>query len=239
MERVMSVKIRANIGPVLCGVTLLLSGAARADAGAARYPSMAPLEQYQMTSEAEIVLARSAAPPSVSGDAEVLVLGNKGYQTAVKGKNGFVCLVVRSWFAGFDHDEFWNPNLRSPNCFNPPSVRSVVQNYLERTKWVLAGVPKADMFARTKDAIASHQFALPEAGAMTFMMSKAQFTSDADKHWHPHLMFFVADSPPKAWGANLPGTGIYGDRGEPDPITIYIVPVPKWSDGEPDEHATR
>ena len=228
---------RTNIGQVLCGIALLVSGAAQAAAAATQYANMAPFANYQMESEAEIALARSAAPPSVSGDAEILVLSTAGYQTAVKGKNGFVCLVARSWFAGFDDDEFWNPKLRAPNCFNAASVRSVVQNYREKTKWVLAGLSKAEMLSRTKDAFSSHQFALPEAGAMTYMMSRNQFTSDADKHWHPHLMFFVANMPAKAWGENLAGTGIYGGRSDHDPITIYLVPVPKWSDGELDAQA--
>ena len=34
------------------------------------YPSMAPLDQYLMERDAEIVLARSAAPASISQDAE-------------------------------------------------------------------------------------------------------------------------------------------------------------------------
>jgi len=60
------------------------------------YPSMAPIEQYLMDRTAEIALARSAAPESISGDAEVLVLRRHGFETAVKGKNGFACIVERS-----------------------------------------------------------------------------------------------------------------------------------------------
>ena len=74
-----------------------LVGAARARTPQHAYPSMAPLEQYLMADRnAEIALARSAAPPSISRDAEVMVLGSHGYETAVKGKNGFVCIVERS-----------------------------------------------------------------------------------------------------------------------------------------------
>jgi len=68
-------------------------------------------------------MARSAAPDSISGDAEVMVLGRHGYETAVKGKNGFVCMVWRSWAAGIDDPDFWNPKLRAPVCFNPPAAR--------------------------------------------------------------------------------------------------------------------
>jgi hypothetical protein len=57
---------------------------------------MAPLDQYLMVDrDAEIAMARSAAPEAISRDAYVLVLGRHGYETAVKGKNGFVCVVER------------------------------------------------------------------------------------------------------------------------------------------------
>src|SRR5262245_56053429 len=60
------------------------------------YPTMAPVSQYLTASRAdEIGLARSAAPASVADHAEVLVLGAQGYETVVKGTNGFVCFVGR------------------------------------------------------------------------------------------------------------------------------------------------
>jgi hypothetical protein len=95
---------------------------ARSQDATTPYPKMAPIDQYLMTDRgAEIALARSAAPESISRDAEVLVLGRHGFETAVKGKNGFVCLVWRSWAAGIDDPEFWNPKLRAPVCLNPPA----------------------------------------------------------------------------------------------------------------------
>src|SRR5215469_12481310 len=136
----------------------------------ASYPAMAPVEQYRIADQQdEIALARSAAPPSISADAEVLVLGKQGYETAVKGKNGFVCFVERSWAAGFDDKEFWNPKLRAPNCFNPPAVRTVLPQYLKRTEWALAGVDKAQMIEKARAAFASRHFADPEAGSLSFM----------------------------------------------------------------------
>ena len=69
----------------------------RAPEAKSPYPtSMAPLEQYLMDRNDEIALARSAAPPSIAKDATVLVFGKDGYETAVKGTNGFVCNVDRS-----------------------------------------------------------------------------------------------------------------------------------------------
>src|SRR5580700_7138166 len=89
----------------------------------APYPSMAPVDQYRMDRNDEIALARSAAPESIAHDAEVMVLGRKGYETAVQGKNGFVCMVERSWTAGIDDPDFWNPKVRAAICFNPPAAR--------------------------------------------------------------------------------------------------------------------
>jgi hypothetical protein len=142
----------------LCSILWLLGlmGLATAqEKKPAPYPAMAPIEEYRIADQQnEIALARSAAPPSISGDAEVLVLGKQGYETAVKGRNGFVCFVERSWAASFDDPEFWNPKLRAPNCFNPPAVRSVLPQYLKRTEWVLAGVGKAQMVDKARAAMA-------------------------------------------------------------------------------------
>jgi len=104
------------------------------------YPSMAPLDQYLITDRnAEIALARSAAPPSISNDATVMVLGRHGYEIAVEGKNGFVCLVERAWNGSFEKDrEFWNPKNQGPDCLNPPAARTVLPILLMRTKLVVA-----------------------------------------------------------------------------------------------------
>jgi hypothetical protein len=130
-------------------LVVLLSTAwqARAQQAPTAYLKMAPLEQYLMADRnAEIALARSAAPEAISHDAEVLVLGRHGYETAVKGKNGFVCMVQRSWTAGIDDPDFWNPKLRAPICFNPPAARSYLPFEIKKTEWLLAGQSKAQMF---------------------------------------------------------------------------------------------
>lgn len=202
------------------------------------YPAMAPIEQYRMASPAEeVALARSAAPPSVSDQADVMILGEHGYEPAAKGSNGFVCLVERAWANNFDSDQFWNPKVRSPICFNGAAARSVVPTYLKRTEWVLAGVSKADMVERTKSALASKEMGPPDMGAMCFMMSKLQYLSDDDGRWHPHLMFFIPRIKPAEWGANLPGSPLFADDGALEPVTIFMSPVRKWSDGTPDAPA--
>jgi hypothetical protein len=78
----------------------------------------------------EIVLARTATPEAISCDAEIVVLGQHGYETTVKGKNGFVCHVERSWMAPFDNNpEFWNPKMRGAGCCNPQAARSALRDF--------------------------------------------------------------------------------------------------------------
>jgi hypothetical protein len=233
----MRIQARPLFRPIACGLAFLLCaiGAASAEDAKAPYPAMASIAQYQIPTVAdEIALARSAAPTSISGEADVLTLGSDGYKTAVKGKNGFVCVVQRSWAADFNDAEFWNPKIRGPICFNPAAVRTVLPGYLERTKWVLAGVSKSDMIDRTRTALNTNTFLSPEPGAMSFMMSKQGYLSDDGGHWHPHLMFFVAHSDAAAWGANLHGSPIIAAQSDPEPITTFFIPVAKWSDGTTD-----
>jgi hypothetical protein len=232
-----------GLGAAGIAVLLALAGPALANAtnsadplAAKRpYPNMAPLAQYMMASPAEeIALARTAAPPSISADAEVLVLGPHGYATAVKGKNGFVCLVERSWNAEFSNPVFWNPIVRGPNCFNPVAARSALPHELERTKWALEGLTIPEMIDRTKAEIAAKTYLLPEPGAMSYMLSKEQVLGNQGVHWHPHLMFFVANTPDADLGANLPGSPVlHPFATAPDLISTILVPVGKWSDGTP------
>ena len=164
---------------------------ARAQETKALYPSMAALDQYLMERNAEIALARSAAPESISQDAEIMVLGRHGYETAVKGKNGFVCMVWRSWTAGSNDPEFWNPKLRAPICFNPPAARFNLPLTAKRTELILAGRSQAQVFEAMKAAYDKKELPPVEPGAMCYMLSKQQYVTDRDPHWHPHLMFFV------------------------------------------------
>jgi hypothetical protein len=205
------------------------------DAKAAPYPAMAPIEQYRIANrEDEIALARSAAPPSISADAEVLVLGSHGFETAVKGKNGFTCIVERSWAAGFADAEFWNPKVRSPNCFNAPAAHSVLPQFLKRTEWVLAGSSRQEMIDRSKAAHADKTFIAPDPGSMCYMMSAQGHLSDKDVHWMPHVMIFVLRAAASSWGANLAGSPIFAFEGDDlDPVTVFLIPVRNWSDGTP------
>jgi hypothetical protein len=140
-------------------------------------------------------------------------------------------MVQRSWTAGIDDPDFWNPKLRAPICFNPPAARSYLPLTIRKTELVLAGQSKAQMFDSIKAALDKKELPTPESGAMCYMMSKQGYLSDRDGHWHPHLMFFVAQTDPLTWGANLPGSPILASEDTPDRLTVFLIPVAQWSDG--------
>jgi hypothetical protein len=224
---------------------VVLGAARQALAQDAKAPclGMAPLDQYLIADRnAEIALARSAAPESISRDAEVLVLGRHGYETAVKGKNGFVCVVERGWMSPFDGDfavNFWNPKIRGPVCFNPPAARSILPMTYKRTEMVLAGQSKAQIIDGIKTFMKQELPPL-EPGAMSYMMSKDQYLNDGNHHnWIAHLMFYTPLMDGAVWGADLPKSPVMLNpqfSGAPEPIDVFMVPAGWWSDGTPDPH---
>lgn len=197
------------------------------------YPKMAPVSQYLMERSAEIALARSAAPASISSKAEVLVLGRHGYETAVKGTNGFVCLVERGWTAPLNDPNFWNPKLRGPLCLNPQAARSYLPLTRKKTELILAGGSKAQMADGMKAAFDAGKLPALERGAMCYMLSKQQYLGDGPGRWHPHLMFFIPEADSVARGENLAGSPVLTSAEPLDRLTIVMVLVPKWSDGTP------
>jgi hypothetical protein len=200
----------------------------------APYPAMAPLDQYLIPDKiSEIALARTAAPASISDGAEVMVLGRDGYTTAVKGTNGFLCLVERSWGASTDDPVFWNPKLRAPICFNPAAAATFVPIFLTKTKLVLAGKSKTEIVQAIASALDKKELPALEPGAMCYMMSKEQYLNDQAKNWHPHLMFFVPGSAAKSWGADLKGSPVMASDDPEERATIFMVYVATWSDATP------
>jgi hypothetical protein len=220
---------------VVVGLKLTLSSRNRNEDRSTAYPSMASIEKYLMQDRnAEIALARTAAPEAISSDAKILVLGWRGYETADEGKNGFVCMVERSWMSPFNSAEFWNPNVRVPQCFNPAAARSILPLTIKRTEMVLAGRSKAQMIDSIKAGFDNKELPVPEPGAMCYMMSRAGYLNDALGHYVPHLMFYFPLTDKSSWGADLRDSPVTLNpqfQGGPEPITEFVIAVGKWSDG--------
>jgi hypothetical protein len=198
------------------------------------YSAMAPVDQYLMSDrDAEIALARSAAPASISHDATILVLARRGYETAVEGRNGFVCVVERAWMSPFDSKEFWNPKIRGPVCFNPPAARSILPVTYKRTEMALAGRSRDQIMEGTKAAFEHKELPALEPGAMSYMMAKVSYLTDDDDHNVAHLMFYTPAIDPASWGADVSNSPVMLNpqfKGT-EPIDVFIVPVGRWSDG--------
>jgi hypothetical protein len=211
--------------------------AAASALGAQKAPDVTP---YLIADRAaEIALARTAAPPAISGKATVLILTPTGYTEAAHGTNGFTCVVMRSFSAAPNDPGFWNPRVSAPHCFNPPAVRTILPAMLAQIDWALAGATPAQLNARIRQAYAAKRFSMPAAGAMAYMLSPKQHLSDADPHWMPHLMFYydraLSGTTFGAGGMNAPI--IDASAGDPNaPVQVIYIPTHTWSDGTPVVH---
>jgi hypothetical protein len=218
---------------------------ATAQDATAPYPKMAPIEQYLMDRDAEIALARSAAPDAISHDASIVVLTRHGYETAVEGKNGWVCWVGRGWMAMFDHPEFWSPKVRAAECINPPAVRSVLPYAYKRAELILTGHSKQEVIAQIKAAIDKKELPPLEQGTVSYMMSKSSYLTDGGGHNMPHMMFYESERDGTAWGANLTNSPVmavnywclsaeaYPQLKTFPPLSVFLIGAEKWSDGTP------
>jgi len=212
-------------------VVLGLAYRATAQGTATAYTKMAPVEQYLMADrEAEIALARTAAPESIVRDAEVLVLGRHGFETAVKGKNGFVCIVGRSWTSAADAD-FEDARVRVPMCVNAAAARSYLLRVTKIANLALAGRTLAEVNEAMAAAVEKKELPPMGAGAMCYMMGKQGFGGESVPHWPAHLMFFFSDLDPAAWGANLAGSPVQGIADASEHLTQFVIPTQRWADG--------
>lgn len=219
-------------------VVLPATATAQAPASAGPEAHMTALANYLMPRDSEVSLARSAAPPSVSHDAEILVLTERGYETASRGSNGFVCLVARSWDLAVTRPRewFWNPQVRVPKCYNVQGAQTRIPRYLMKTQWAIAGATESEIGDREKAAWSAgtlKEDAVP--GAMCYMMSSLGWGVGASPGpWRPHLMFYYSTPEAPNWGANLKGTPVAASTktGSAE-VTNFFVVVPFWSDGSP------
>src|SRR5580698_3549103 len=228
-------KNQARVIVLVFALQIVFANAGRqavAQDGKAAYPAIAPLDQYLISDEkSEIALARSAAPGSISDGAEVMVLGREGYKVAVKGRNGFLCIVERSWGQSTDQAEFWNPKMRAPHCFNAQATRSFAPIYLMKTRLVLSGKSKAEIAHAIATAMDKKEVPALEPGAMAYMISKQQYLNDQGKSWHPHAMFFSPGDMTKSWAADVPNSPVMVANDPEERVTILFVLADKWSDG--------
>lgn len=133
--------------------------------------------------EREVALARSAAPPAVSGDATVMVLADGGFEVAVKGTSGVTCVVNRS-----------HPQSLEPHCFDAEASATVLPMELRRTELLRDGKSNEEIDREIAAGLLDGTYRLPRRPAMSYMMSPEQvlYNDEGKKvgKWEPHLMIF-------------------------------------------------
>jgi hypothetical protein len=162
-----------------------------------------------------------------------MVLRPNGYATAVKGSNGFVCIVERSWANTTDDAQFWNPKVRAPHCFNAPAASTVLPFFLMKSELVLEGKSKLQIAAAIASSRNKKEFPPLASETIVYMMSKQQYLNDDGKSWHPHVMFYAAGDADKRLGANLPGSPVMAAYDPEQQVTTFFVLAGEWSDGTP------
>jgi hypothetical protein len=175
----------------------------------------------------EIALARSAAPPEVSGEATVMILTERGFEVAETGRNGVTCVVNRS-----------QPDSLEPHCFDVEGSATVLPIELRRTELLREGKSLAEIEREIGQGLVAGTYRLPRRPAMSYMMSSGQVLYDDDGtrvgKWQPHLMIFYPNLTPAdlgLGGAPSPQAAIVVDPGQP--LSNIMVVVKTFVDPAP------
>jgi hypothetical protein len=208
----------------------LMPVALNAQSGSAprAYP---PLYEYLMAREAEIAMARSAAPSNISDKAAIKVLSPSGYQVVREGDNGFVCLVLRGWAAPtYTPEQFrgfvYEAGIRAPICFDPEASRTVLPYYELRSRLGMEGRRPAQIAEGVQAAYAKGELPRRDGVSLAYMWSAEQILGPGIGHWHPHMMVFAPYYDNTMLGGNQFGhvfPQVSDDAGTP--FTVVVIPV--------------
>ena len=168
-----------------------------------------------------------------------MILTAHGYTVAVKGRNGFTCLVDRAWMH-LNVPASWNLKIQNPGCYNAAASRTVLLYTLKRTVLAISGATEAQIEQSMSDAVAAKTLPPAAPDSIVYMMSKEQYIDDDAKSWYPHLMFFMPEADGAnvgmSWGADRLRSPVifdpHGDRLH-EPWAKFFIPVSHWSDGSP------
>ena len=218
--------MRPRLFALLAALTTL--PAVRLDAQTSNYP---PVERYLMPRDAEIALARTAAPPNVADRATVKVLTTSGFVVAQQGDNGNVCMVMRGFSAptytpAQFRDLVYDPTVRAPICFTAPAARTAMPYYELRTRLALAGKAPDQIAVAVKAAYANGALPRRDVATFAYMWSAHQHLASGINAWHPHMMIFVPEYENAMVGSNAFGSPlpqVSDDAGTP--FTVVVIPV--------------
>ncbi len=196
----------------------------------AQGPKYPPLREYMMAPEAEVALARSAAPEKVSARASVKILTPSGYQVVAQGDNGFVCIVMRGWAAATsttasERDLVYYANLRAPICFDPVASRTVLPLQELQARLGMEGKGPDQIAEAVRAAYAKGELPRMEPVAFAYMFSAVQDLGPGVGAWHPHMMVYTPYYENSMLGGNEVESGlpVVGDGGTLFAVTVIPV----------------
>jgi hypothetical protein len=197
----------------------------------AQTPARPAIGDYLMPRDAELALARSAAPANVSDRATIKVLTTSGFQVAEKGDNGFVCMVMRGWSAptytpAQFRDLVYDAKVTAPICFDPEASKTVMPYYELRTKLGMEGKTPDQIAQGLEAAYARGVLPTREGVSFAYMWSADQNLASGVGHWHPHMMIFAPYYKNAMLGTNPFGSPlpqVSDDEGTP--FTVVVIPV--------------
>ena len=176
---------------IMAGLVLLLASmqAASVRGQSPKYP---PLSEYMMARDAEIALAKSAAPDNISRHATIKVLTASGFQAVHNGDNGFVCMVMRGWSAptytpAQFRDLVYDAKVTAPICFNPEASRTVLPYYELRSNLGMQGKTPDQIVEGVQAAYAKGELPKRDSVSFAYMWSADQNLGSGIGHWHPHM----------------------------------------------------
>jgi hypothetical protein len=218
--------MRTRLITLLTVLASLSAGAAGAQES--KYP---PLERYLMPQDAEIALARTAAPPNISDHATIKVLTKSGFTVARQGDNGNVCMVMRAFSAptytpAQFRDLVYDPTVHAPICFTAPAAKTAMPYYEMRTNLAIEGKNADQIAAALKTAYAKGTLPRRDAVTFAYMWSAHQHLGPGIDAWHPHVMIFAPYYENTMVGGNpfgSPFPQVTDDAGTP--FTVVVIPV--------------
>ena len=206
---------------------LLLISSGAVVAQEVKYP---PLTEYLMPQDAEVALAKSAAPDNISGKATIKVLTPSGFRVVHEGDNGFVCIVMRGSAAPTFtppqiRDLVYDAKLRAPICFNPQASAKVMPYYELRNKLAMEGKTPDAITESIQAAYSKGELPKRDGVSFAYMWSADQILGSFG-HWHPHMMVFCPYYENAMLGGNpfgAPLPSVSDDAGTP--FAVVLIPV--------------
>jgi hypothetical protein len=161
--------------------------------------------------EIQVRLARSAAPKEVSESADIYVLTRSGYERAIKGSNGFSCLIERE-----------RPDTLEPDA---EGTRTTFKVRLFVEKQRAAGMSEEEIERAAKDGYKSGKFQPPSKPGIVYMLSEHNHVLNPETksviHFPGHLMFYAPYATEKTIGSGE-GAPYIVRPGEPDALLIVV-----------------